>query len=149
MTKGARVAATCVFCAGDGGELVWRNDRLRVVLPDEPDYPGYTRVVWREHVKEMTELSPPDRERLMSAVWLVEAAQREALAPDKVNLASFGNMTPHLHWHVIPRWRDDRHFPESVWGVAAGGRQAAVETRRAVVRMLLPRYRETLRRLLG
>ena len=25
-------------------------------------------------------------------------------------------MTPHLHWHVIPRWHDDRHFPEPVWG---------------------------------
>ncbi len=25
-------------------------------------------------------------------------------------------MVPHLHWHVIPRYRDDRHFPESVWG---------------------------------
>jgi diadenosine tetraphosphate (Ap4A) HIT family hydrolase len=33
-----------------------------------------------------------------------------------MNLASLGNMTPHLHWHVIPRWRDDRHFPGPIWG---------------------------------
>jgi diadenosine tetraphosphate (Ap4A) HIT family hydrolase len=25
-------------------------------------------------------------------------------------------MVPHVHWHVIPRWHDDRHFPEPVWG---------------------------------
>ena len=36
--------------------------------------------------------------------------------PDKINLASLGNMVPHLHWHVIPRFRDDRHFPEPIWG---------------------------------
>ncbi|MBP7641072.1 MAG: HIT domain-containing protein, partial [Thauera sp.] len=49
-------------------------------------------------------------------VMATEAALRNLLDPDKINLASFGNMVPHLHWHVIPRYRDDRHFPESVWG---------------------------------
>ena len=140
---------TCVFCSGDGGELVWHDERLRVVLPAEADYPGFTRVVWRAHVVEMTDLPSTDRDRLMAVVWRVEAAQREALAPDKINLASFGNVTPHLHWHVIPRWRDDRHFPEPVWGAPARGRDAAVEARRAAVRALLAPYRDTLRRLLG
>jgi diadenosine tetraphosphate (Ap4A) HIT family hydrolase len=52
----------------------------------------------------------------MTVVFGVEEVVRALFAPDKINLASFGNMTPHLHWHVIPRWRDDRHFPEPVWG---------------------------------
>jgi len=55
---------------------------------------------------------------LFEVVMATEAALRSALHPDKINLASFGNMVPHLHWHVIPRYRDDRHFPESVWGSA-------------------------------
>ena len=38
------------------------------------------------------------------------------MAPDKVNLASLGNVVPHLHWHVIPRFADDPHFPNPVWG---------------------------------
>ena len=38
------------------------------------------------------------------------------LEPHKINLASFGNLTPHLHWHVIPRFEDDPHFPNSIWG---------------------------------
>jgi diadenosine tetraphosphate (Ap4A) HIT family hydrolase len=37
--------------------------------------------------------------------------------PDKINLASLGNMTPHLHWHVIPRFKQDKHFPQPIWGV--------------------------------
>jgi len=57
-----------------------------------------------------------DRRHLLDVVMATEAALRNLLQPDKINLASFGNMVPHLHWHVIPRYRDDRHFPESVWG---------------------------------
>jgi diadenosine tetraphosphate (Ap4A) HIT family hydrolase len=49
-------------------------------------------------------------------VFALEAALRELLRPDKINLASLGNMTPHLHWHVIPRFRDDPHFPNPIWG---------------------------------
>ena len=37
----------------------------------------------------------------------------------QINLAAFGNMVPHLHWHIIPRWRDDKHFPEPIWGKVA------------------------------
>ena len=40
---------------------------------------------------------------------------RETMQPDKMNLASLGNMTPHVHWHVIPRFEDDAHFPTPVW----------------------------------
>jgi len=41
---------------------------------------------------------------------------RNVLKPHKINLAEFGNMTPHLHWHVIARNLDDAHFPNSIWG---------------------------------
>ena len=139
----------CPLCSSDGGQLVWRDDRLRVILPDEPDYPGFTRVVWHAHVAEMTDLPAADREALMRAVWAVEAAQREALAPDKVNLASFGNMVAHLHWHVVPRWRDDRNFPESVGGPAATGRGEAVGARRRAVHERLPAYLALLQARLG
>ena len=106
----------CVFCGGDGGEALFRDDLLRVVLVDDADYPGFVRVIANAHVREMTDLAPADRQRLLAAVLAVESAQREALAPHKVNLASLGNVTPHLHWHVIPRFADDAHFPDSVWG---------------------------------
>jgi diadenosine tetraphosphate (Ap4A) HIT family hydrolase len=52
----------------------------------------------------------------MNVVAGVERGLRIFLAPDKINLASLGNAVPHLHWHVIPRYRDDSHFPEAIWG---------------------------------
>jgi diadenosine tetraphosphate (Ap4A) HIT family hydrolase len=71
--------------------------------------------VWNDHVKEMTDLADADRVHLMDAVYATEAALRMLLEPEKMNVASLGNQTPHLHWHVIPRFRDDSHFPDPVW----------------------------------
>jgi diadenosine tetraphosphate (Ap4A) HIT family hydrolase len=106
---------TCDLCGTHGGALLWRDDRLRVVLVDEPDFPGFCRVIWNAHAKEMTDLPPDDRRHLMAIVFEVERLLREFVRPDKINLASLGNMTPHLHWHVIPRWREDPCFPGSIW----------------------------------
>lgn len=105
----------CPFCAGEGGEVVWRDPVLRVVLANENGYPGFARVIWHAHVAEMSDLPVAAREHLMRAVFAVETAQRTVMSPHKVNVASLGNMVPHVHWHVIPRYRDDVHFPGSVW----------------------------------
>ena len=66
----------------------------------------------------MTDLSEADRVEVMNVVWLVEKCIRDVMQPDKVNLASLGNVVPHIHWHVIPRYVNDRSFPDSVWSVA-------------------------------
>ena len=95
--------------------MLWRDEFCRIVLVDDPDYPGFCRVVLERHLKEMTDLAPTERNRLMNAVFATEAALRELLSPRKINLASFGNAVPHLHWHVVPRHGDDRHFPRPIW----------------------------------
>ena len=107
----------CELCGGDGGDLLWRDRQCRVVRVNESGYPGFCRVVWNTHVREMTDLDAGERARLMHVVFQVESALRQLLHPDKINLASLGNTTPHLHWHVIPRFRDDPHFPNPIWGV--------------------------------
>ena len=107
----------CELCDQPGGTLLWQDDSCRVVLVADADYPGFCRVIWKRHVKEMTDLSAAEREHLMATVFAVETAIREAMHPDKINLASLGNLTPHLHWHVIPRFRHDKHFPQPIWGV--------------------------------
>ena len=73
-------------------------------------------MILNAHVKEMSDLPPADRMALMQVVWAAEAALVEVMQPDKINLASLGNVVPHLHWHVIPRFADDPHFPNPVWG---------------------------------
>jgi diadenosine tetraphosphate (Ap4A) HIT family hydrolase len=106
----------CELCDSSAGEPLWQDELCRVVLVEDRDYPGFCRVILNRHVKEMTDLDAQARQRLMEVVFAAERALRQLLQPEKINLASLGNMTPHLHWHVIPRFADDRHFPGSVWG---------------------------------
>ncbi len=119
----------CELCAQAGGKVVWKDDFARVVLVADADHPGFCRVIMNAHVREMTDLSPAERERLMRVVYEVERALRALLKPDKINLASLGNMVPHLHWHVIARFRDDPHFPNPVWSGRTGGRPHALNDR--------------------
>lgn len=107
---------TCELCTDVGGELLWQDKVCRVVRVNDPDYPGFCRVIWKQHVQEMTDLIVDERLHLMAVTFAVEQAVRQVLSPHKINLASLGNVTPHLHWHVIPRFMDDRHFPNPVWG---------------------------------
>jgi diadenosine tetraphosphate (Ap4A) HIT family hydrolase len=126
-------------------DAIFSNDKLSVILVDDAAYPGFCRVVWNAHVKEMSDLVPADRLVLNEAVWDVEMALRAVMAPEKVNLASLGNMTPHLHWHVIPRYADDAHFPDPVWSAAVRETDEAVLAAR---RALLPKLTaEIVRRM--
>ena len=108
--------------------MIWRNAACRVVRVDEPDYPGFCRVIAERHAREVTDLPPAERDAIMAVVYAVEEAVRETMRPHKVNIASLGNMTPHVHWHVIPRYADDRHFPTPIWGVPK--RESAVPAER-------------------
>lgn len=97
-----------------------------MVLLNDADYPAYCRVELLEHVKEMSDLPPQDRARMMKVVFAVETALRMVFNPDKINLASLGNKTPHIHWHVIPRYEHDKHFPNSHWGQAVREHNASL-----------------------
>jgi len=109
----------CVLCKEElkpeEGQLIWRGDDCRVILVNDPDLPGFCRVIWNRHVAEMTDLTYGEREHLMSLVFAVEEAVRQVMHPEKINIAALGNMVPHIHWHVIPRFTDDVFFPGSVW----------------------------------
>ncbi len=107
----------CDFVEQPGWQLVCRDARLRVVrVLDAPDFPAFYRVIWDAHVAELSELSPAERAHCLEAVVAVEQVLRDALAPTKINLASLGNVVPHLHWHVIARFDWDSHFPQPIWG---------------------------------
>lgn len=106
----------CPLCQPTVHDLLWQDHFCRVVLLHDADYPAYCRIELLAHIKEMTDLSPLDRARTMKVVFAVETAIREVIQPDKINLASLGNKTPHMHWHILPRFECDRHFPNSHWG---------------------------------
>ena len=135
---------TCELCDTPGGEILWQEELCRVIMVGDAFYPGFCRVILNRHVKEMTDLPVQERQRTMEVVFATEAAVLEVLQPDKINLASLGNMVPHVHWHVIPRFADDRHFPNPIWGEIK-----REEARREVPPDLAIRLRNSLAAHLG
>lgn len=131
----------CELCELAALRPVYADSKLSVIIVDDANYPGFCRVIWRDHVREMSDLSVEDRLLLNEAVYEVELAVREVMKPAKVNVASLGNVVPHLHWHVIPRYTDDAHFPAPVW--AAAVRQTEENTL-AARRALLPELADAL-----
>lgn len=128
----------CPLCREDGGLLIARHAKFRLIRatgPDAADCPGFYRVVWNEHVAEFSDLAEADQLLCLRAVSLVERVLREQLAPTKVNLAALGNMVPHLHWHVIARFDWDSRWPAPVW---AGSQREADPQRLQALRARLP-----------
>ena len=107
---------TCELCAQAGGELIHRAPHWRVVRAHDAAHPAFYRVIWNAHVGELSDLDDAHRAECLAAVVAVERVLRDLLRPIKINVASLGNMVPHLHWHVIARFDWDSHFPQPVWG---------------------------------
>jgi len=108
----------CELCQSPGGEILWEDALCRVIRVEGregAEYPGFCRVIWRAHVREMSDLPTSDQRHLMALVFATETALRVLYRPHKINLASIGNLMPHLHWHVIPRYTDDPGFPAPIW----------------------------------
>ncbi len=116
MTTPSAAAATCPLCEAAGGSPIWHDADWRIVRVADIDVPAYYRVIAQAHVAEFTDLEPADRARCMALVAAIERVLIERLRPTKINLAAFGNMVPHLHWHVMARFEWDSHFPQPLWG---------------------------------
>jgi diadenosine tetraphosphate (Ap4A) HIT family hydrolase len=134
--------AGCELCELSAPTVV-DNDKFAVILVDDANYPGFARVIWKDHVREVSDLADADRLLLNDAVWKLELAVRDVMQPLKVNVASLGNVVPHLHWHVIPRYADDAHFPAPVWAQAQRTTDEAVLVAR---RALVPQLAEAIAR---
>ena len=140
----------CTLCKDElkpeEGELIWHGDDCRVIMVNDPELPGFCRVIWNHHVSEMSDLTYGEREHIMSLVFAVEEVIREVMDPDKVNIASLGNMVSHVHWHVIPRYQDDAYFPGSPWSAKT---QETSKTRLEDRRVLAKRLPKAIKEMIS
>jgi diadenosine tetraphosphate (Ap4A) HIT family hydrolase len=110
----------CPLCRDVGGLLVLQTPKWRVIRSaDDANFPAFYRLIWQAHMAEFSDLSAADRSLCMEAVVRIEQVLREVLQPTKINLATLGNVVPHLHWHVIARFDWDARWPAPVWAPKA------------------------------
>lgn len=86
-----------------------------VILNRDQFFPGYTLLFTRQHVTELFHLDRNVRAGLMDEVSRVAEALSAVFRPDKINYELLGNMVPHMHWHLVPRFSSDALWPRPIW----------------------------------
>lgn len=112
------LATDCVFCRIVRGEIpsvkLYEDSEVLAFMDISPIVKGHALVIPKAHYDPLTALSAALLGRVMSAVQRIAAAQMSALHADGVNIfqangAAAGQVVPHVHFHVIPRFNNDGH----------------------------------------
>lgn len=110
--------ADCQMCCR------WENNiELQIVefeysyltLNRDQFFPGYCLLFAKQHVVELFDLDLKTRQGMMEEVTKTSAVLAQILEPDKINYELLGNMVPHIHWHLVPRFRSDPLWPRPIW----------------------------------
>jgi diadenosine tetraphosphate (Ap4A) HIT family hydrolase len=86
-----------------------------VMLNRDQFFPGYTLLFTKQHVTELFHLDQEVRAALMEEVNSVAQALHSQFQPNKINYELLGNMVPHMHWHLVPRFATDPLWPRPIW----------------------------------
>jgi diadenosine tetraphosphate (Ap4A) HIT family hydrolase len=125
----------------DDAELrIAELEHCYVLLNRDQFFPGYTLVFAREHVTELFHLDPSGRCGVMEEVSRVSAALDRIYRPAKMNYELLGNMVPHMHWHLVPRFTSDVLWPRPIWSEPHQEIHLSTEEYRETIRKI----RETL-----
>jgi diadenosine tetraphosphate (Ap4A) HIT family hydrolase len=76
---------------------------------------GYTIVVFKKHISELYHLSTEERTQYCEEMIRIAEAIYKAFNPDKMNYELLGNKDAHMHWHLIPRYKNDEFWGLPVW----------------------------------
>jgi len=93
------------------------------VLFEHQFFRGYTLFISKRHASELFELDAGWRARFLKEMTRVARAVHAAFKPRKMNYELLGNVVPHLHWHLIPRYADDPKPGAPIWEIEAGVRE--------------------------
>jgi diadenosine tetraphosphate (Ap4A) HIT family hydrolase len=108
----------CPICTkwhDDPDQRVVELAYTRVSLNRDQFFTGYCFVYAKEHVTELFHLDEATRNAVMAEVSAVAQALYNLFAPDKINYELLGNMAPHMHWHIVPRFASDPLWPRPHW----------------------------------
>jgi diadenosine tetraphosphate (Ap4A) HIT family hydrolase len=98
-----------------------------VLLMKDKRFPWLILVPEREAVREIHDLPPRDRVRLIEEIAEAGQALQRLFQPDKLNVGALGNIVPQLHIHVVARLANDAAWPGPVWGSGAAVPYTAAE----------------------
>lgn len=87
-----------------------------IYIEKEQSQIPWLKIFTKEPYKELGDLPKELRVRLWNVYDIVEEEMKSYYKPTKINMASFANMLPRVHIHVMARFEDDTHYPNTMWG---------------------------------
>jgi diadenosine tetraphosphate (Ap4A) HIT family hydrolase len=102
---------TCFYCAKlpQLDELMIEIAKLDVstlFLFKEQTHRGRCVVAHREHIKEIFDLPKAEYQAFMNDIARAAKAINDAMKPDKLNYGAYADKNPHLHFHIVPKYKD-------------------------------------------
>lgn len=94
--------------------IVYKNDLINIQI-EESEIP-WLKIFTNKDIKELSSCNNETKLEIFRCLDIIEKEMLEYFEPEKINLASFGNYVPHVHFHVMARFKDDSYFPEPMWG---------------------------------
>lgn len=94
---------------------IWENALVRIEI-EKSEIPWY-KIFTQFPYREMSTVPIETKKEIYALLDLIEREMLSFYRPTKINIASFGNYMPHVHWHIMARFEKDNYFPEPMWGV--------------------------------
>jgi len=94
--------------------IIYENKNF--YIEQEPSEIPWLKIFTKEPYKELSELPSDLKKELFSIYFIVEEEMLEYYKPTKINMASFANMLPRVHIHVMARFEEDSYYPNPMWG---------------------------------
>ena len=99
----------------DNSLLIYENDLIKVEI-EEFEIP-WLKIFTQKSIKEFSQCDKVTKLEIFRVLDIIEKEMLVYFTPDKINIASFGNYVPHVHFHIQARFQNDSYFPEPTWGI--------------------------------
>ncbi|SMN11623.1 Diadenosine tetraphosphate (Ap4A) hydrolase and other HIT family hydrolases [uncultured Candidatus Thioglobus sp.] len=94
--------------------MIYENELVSVEI--EPNEIPWVKVFAKRSVKEFSQCTTEEKAEFFRIIDITEKSMLDYFNADKINIASFGNILPQVHWHIMARFENDSYFPEPMWG---------------------------------
>ncbi len=94
--------------------MIYKSNLINVQI-EKSEIP-WLKIFTNENIKEFSQCNQETKLEILEALDIIEKEMLEYFKPEKINIASFGNYVPHVHFHIMARFKEDSYFPEPMWG---------------------------------
>ena len=94
--------------------IIYQNSLIKIEI--EPFEIPWLKIFTQKPIKEFSQCDDKLKLEIFRILDIIEKEMLDYFKPDKINIASFGNYVPHVHFHIQARFKNDSYFPEPTWG---------------------------------